>query len=90
MTQDLIISLGKESVKITLLISAPMLIFGLAVGLLVSIFQSVTQIEEMTLAFIPKILAVILALVIFFPWMLRLMIDFTGGIITNIPLYIGK
>ncbi len=90
MTQDLIISLGKESVKITLLISAPMLIFGLAVGLLVSIFQSVTQIQEMTLAFIHKILAVILALVIFFPWMLRLMIDFTGGIIINIPLYIGK
>ncbi|MBI4596546.1 MAG: flagellar biosynthesis protein FliQ, partial [Candidatus Tectomicrobia bacterium] len=89
MTQELIITLGKESVKIALMLSAPMLLFGLVVGLLVSIFQAVTQIQEMTLAFIPKILAVILALVIFFPWMLRLMIDFTGGIITNIPMYIG-
>ena len=90
MTQELIIAIGKESIRTAIIISAPMLAFGLVVGLLVSIFQAVTQIQEMTLAFIPKILAVILALVIFFPWMLRLMLDFTSGIITNIPVYIGK
>lgn len=90
MTQELIIALGKESIRLAIIISAPMLAFGLVVGLLVSIFQAVTQIQEMTLAFIPKILAVILALMIFFPWMLRLMLDFTSGIITSIPAYIGK
>ncbi len=65
----------------------PMLLAGLIVGLLVSMFQAATQINEMTLVFIPKMLAVGLALLIFFPWMLQLMIDFTQNVFSNIPVF---
>ena len=75
-------------VWITLLVAGPMLFFGLLVGLVVSIFQAVTQVHEMTLTFIPKILAVFFALVIFFPWLLHLILGFTSKILTNFPAYI--
>ncbi len=88
MTPEFIVGFGKEAIGITLLLAAPMLGLGLIVGLMVSIFQAVTQIQEMTLTFIPKILAVMFALVLFFPWMMRLMIDFTSNILINIPNYI--
>jgi len=65
-----------------------MLFAGLIVGLIVSIFQAATQINEMTMTFIPKILAVGLALLIFFPWMLQVMIDFVRNLFINIPNYI--
>lgn len=71
-----------------LLIAGPMLGFGLIVGVSVSIFQAVTSIQEMTLTFIPKILAVMLSIFIFFPWMIELMVSYTAGIIINIPNYI--
>ena len=71
-----------------LLISAPMLGFGLVVGVVVSIFQAVTSIQEMTLTFIPKILAVMLSMLIFFPWMIDMMLSYTARIIINIPTYI--
>jgi len=74
--------------KVAILLAAPVLIFGLVAGLLVSIFQAATQINEMTLVFIPKMLAVGLAILIFFPWMLRIIIDFTQDIFINIPSYI--
>jgi flagellar biosynthetic protein FliQ len=86
-TPQLVVGLAKEAVEMTLLISAPMLLAGLVIGLLVSIFQAVTQIQEMTLSFIPKILAVMLALLIFFPWMLETLMAFTAKLIKNIPLY---
>ncbi|MEK6590139.1 MAG: flagellar biosynthesis protein FliQ [Nitrospinota bacterium] len=88
MTQDFVLDFGREAMKTTILISAPMLGFGLIIGILVSIFQAVTSIQEMTLTFIPKILAVMLALVLFFPWMLQLMLSYTSKIIINIPMYI--
>lgn len=88
MSEDFIITFGMESIKVTLLLAAPMLGFGLATGLLVSIFQAVTSIQEMTLTFIPKILAVFLALVLFFPWLLHLIIEFTAKILINFPAYI--
>lgn len=69
---------------ITLLLSAPMLGFGLMVGLVVSILQAVTQVNEMTLSFIPKIISVLLAFAIFLPWLMRTMIDFTVWIFTLI------
>jgi flagellar biosynthetic protein FliQ len=88
MTPDFIVGFGKEVVWVTLLVSGPMLLFGLVVGVIISIFQAVTQIHEMTLTFVPKILAVMIALVIFFPWMMRVLLNFTEKLFVNIPLYI--
>ena len=74
---------------VVLLVSAPMLGLGLTVGLMVSVFQATTSIQEQTLAFIPKIIAVFVAILIFGPWMLRIMVEFVSSIFTNVPLYIG-
>ncbi|MGA1861843.1 flagellar biosynthesis protein FliQ [Deferribacter thermophilus] len=90
MTADFVIEITTKTLELTILIAAPMLIFGLLVGLLISIFQAVTQIQEMTLTFIPKILAVVVALIIFFPWILDKLINFTYNLFLNIPVYIGK
>ncbi|MBT6661654.1 MAG: flagellar biosynthesis protein FliQ [Nitrospina sp.] len=88
MDQAFIIDFAMESIKTTLLLSAPMLGFGLVTGLLVSIFQAVTSIQELTLTFIPKILAVFFSLIVFFPWLLELMLVFTSNILINFPDYI--
>ena len=80
----MIIALARNAMETTLLISAPLLLSGLVIGLLVSIFQAVTQIQEMTLTFIPKIVAVFLALLIFFPWMLEIMTAFTTNMFNKI------
>jgi flagellar biosynthesis protein FliQ len=88
MTTDMIVGLMAETIKITLLISAPMLMVGLVVGVLISLFQAVTQIQEMTLVFVPKIVAVMVALLAALPWMMSLMISFTQNIFVNIPAYI--
>ena len=86
MTPELIVQLAVRSFEVTLLLSAPLLIFSLVVGLVVSIFQTVTSINEATLAFVPKIVAVMVAMIIFFPWMMSYMSDFTReifGMISN-------
>jgi len=70
------------------LISAPILLLSLIIGLIISIFQAVTQINEATLTFVPKILVTFIALLIFFPWMLRIMLGFTTTLFTNIPAYV--
>ena len=70
------------------MLAGPVLLFGLVAGILVSMFQAVTSINEMTLVFIPKMLAVGLALLIFFPWMLQIIITFTQNVIISIPNYI--
>ncbi len=88
MTPEFVVSFAKEAITLTILISMPLLGLGLIVGLVVSIFQAVTSVQEMTLSFIPKILAVLLGLLIFAPWMLQRLVSFTQQIITNIPLYI--
>ncbi len=80
--------MGMEAIKTVILLSAPVFVAGMVVGLAVSVFQALTQIQEMTLTFVPKIIAVFLALLFFMPWMMRLMLDFTGNILTNIPAYI--
>lgn len=85
MSGDLVIQLGQEALMIVLIVSAPMLGLGLAVGLAVSIFQATTSIQEQTLAFIPKIIAVFVAILIFGPWMLRIMVEFFSGIFTGLP-----
>lgn len=88
MDQAFIIDFAMESIKTTLLLSAPMLGFGLVTGLVVSIFQAVTSIQELTLTFIPKILAVFFSLLLFFPWLLQLILSFTSKIFINFPEYI--
>ncbi len=88
MTQEFVVGIGRQAVEITLLLAAPMLGLGLAVGLMVSIFQAVTMIQEMTLTFVPKIIAVMAGLIIFLPWMLQIIISFTARILTEIPNYV--
>ncbi len=88
MTQDMVVGLARDAVELTLMISLPMLGLGLIVGLVVSIFQAVTQIQEMTLTFVPKIIAVLIGLLLAFPWMMNKMVDYTRDIIVNIPLFI--
>lgn len=85
MTPDLIVQLARRSFEVTLLLSAPLLGFSLIIGLAVSVFQAVTSINEATLAFAPKIIAVMVALIIFFPWMMSYMSDFTREIFSLIP-----
>ncbi|MET3207710.1 UNVERIFIED_CONTAM: flagellar biosynthetic protein FliQ [Paenibacillus sp. PvR008] len=89
MTSEFIISLAGQAVYTVLKVSAPMLILGLVVGLIISIFQATTQIQEQTLAFVPKIVAVLLALLLFGPWILTILVDFTFNILDNLYKYIG-
>ena len=88
MTPDMVLEIGRKAMETTLLVSAPMLLFSMVIGLLISIFQAVTQINEMTLTFVPKIIAVFLAILLFFPWMLQLIVGFTVTLFTNIPDYV--
>lgn len=89
MTEADIIAVGKEAIQTVLLVAAPPLGLGLLVGLIISIFQATTQIQEQTLTFIPKILAVLVAIVIFGPWMLRVIISFTENIYLNLHTFIA-
>lgn len=84
-----LMSLAIETYKLTLLISLPMLATGLVIGLLISIFQATTQINEMTLSFVPKIIGVIAVIVFTMPWMLRMLSDYTTRLINMIPNFIG-
>jgi flagellar biosynthetic protein FliQ len=85
MTQDYIIYVGKEAVYTVLLLSGPLLGISLLVGLLISIFQATTQIQEQTLTFVPKIVAVFISLVVFGSWMLNLLVTFTLNLFSQIP-----
>jgi flagellar biosynthetic protein FliQ len=88
MTPEFVVTFAQEAIKTTILVSMPMLGLGLVVGLIVSIFQAVTQIHEMTLTFVPKILIVLLALLFFANWMLENLMHFTATTIEQIPIYI--
>jgi len=88
MTPEFVVSFGREAIELTLLLALPMLGLGLVVGLAVSIFQTVTSIQEMTLTFIPKIVAIMTALILFAPWMMDKMLSFTHNLIVNIPTYV--
>ena len=89
MTPQMVVEIGREALTVTLLIAAPMLGFGLVVGLVISIFQAVTQINEVTFTFVPKILAVATALLIFLPWIINTMTDFTRHMFALIPTLVG-
>ena len=86
MTPELVVQLARRTFEATLLLSAPLLLFSLAVGLLISVFQAVTSINEATLAFAPKIIAVMVAMIIFFPWMMTYMGDFTREVYSFIAI----
>lgn len=85
MTPEMVMNLAYQGMRVTLLLAAPLLLVALATGLLVSLFQAATQINEMTLSFIPKILAVFAVLVLAGPWLLKLITTFTRELFTNIP-----
>jgi len=78
MTPDFVVSLARDAIYTMLLISAPMLISGLLIGLIISILQAITQVHEMTLTFIPKIIVVAVSLLLFLPWIISTMVDFTN------------
>lgn len=88
MTPEFIVGFAQEAIKVTILVAMPMLGLGLIVGLSISIFQAVTQIQEMTLTFVPKILVVLLGLLFFSGWMLQQLIDFGQKCITQLPYLI--
>ena len=89
MSGDLVIQLGQEALMTVLIVATPMLGLGLIVGLMVSVFQATTSIQEQTLAFIPKIIAVFVAILVFGPWMLRIMVEYVTNIFINLPQYLG-
>ncbi len=85
MTPEFVTSFFMEAMKIAAMLSMPILLVGLVAGVLISVFQSATQINEMTLVLIPKMIAVGVALIVFFPWMMEIMVDFTRNVIVNLP-----
>lgn len=88
MTPEFVIAFAKQAITLTILLAMPMLGLGLVAGLIISVFQAVTQIQEMTLTFVPKILAVFIGLLFAAPWMMEKLMAFTTNIINNIPMYI--
>lgn len=89
MTPESVMALGYEAMKLSLLLGAPLLLVALATGLLISLFQAATQINEMTLSFIPKLLAVFATLVIAGPWMLGTVLDYMRNLFSSIPQLVG-
>ncbi|MBL8258797.1 MAG: flagellar biosynthesis protein FliQ [Candidatus Competibacteraceae bacterium] len=89
MTPETIMTLGQRALELGVLVSAPLLLSVLVIGVLVSLFQAATQINEMTLSFVPKLLVLVLVLVLAGPWMLELLIDFTRALFKDIPNLIG-
>lgn len=88
MSSEMVLSIAEKAVYTTLIICGPLLLISLVVGLIVSIFQATTQIQEQTLAFIPKIVAVLVGLIIFGPWMLSTMLSYTHNIFSNLEQFV--
>ena len=89
MNPDTVVTVGRHALEMTLMLAAPLLLTALAVGLLVGIFQAATQINEMTLSFIPKLLAMAAVLALTGPWMIRQLVEYTRALIESIPGMIG-
>jgi flagellar biosynthetic protein FliQ len=89
MTPETVVTVGRHALEMTLMLAAPLLLTALAVGLIVGIFQAATQINEMTLSFIPKLLAMAAILALTGPWMLRSLVEYTRNLIESIPGMIG-
>jgi flagellar biosynthetic protein FliQ len=89
MTPESVMTLGRNAMEVTLMVAAPMLLVALIIGLIVSIFQAATQINESTLSFIPKLIGIFVALVLAGPWMLSVMLDYMRQVFTGIPGLVG-
>jgi flagellar biosynthetic protein FliQ len=88
MTEDIVISLGRDAIWTTVLLASPLLISALVVGLVVSIIQAVTQINESTLTFIPKMLTIVVVMIILAPWMTQMITSYTTELFTSLPNYV--
>ncbi|MBP6654574.1 MAG: flagellar biosynthesis protein FliQ [Propionivibrio sp.] len=89
MTPELVMDIGRQAVEMTLMLSGPLLLAALVIGLIVSIFQAATQINEQTLSFIPKLVGIFLTLLLAGPWMLQMMVDYIRRLFESIPQIIG-
>jgi flagellar biosynthetic protein FliQ len=87
MNQELVIGVARQAIQVTLLVALPILGIGLVVGVIVSLLQAATQIQEMTLTFVPKILSVFIGLLLLLPWIMNQLVSFTLEIFNNIPNY---
>jgi flagellar biosynthetic protein FliQ len=88
MTEEIVLNLGRDAIWTTVALAAPLLLASLVVGLVVSIFQAVTQINEATLTFIPKMLAIVVVLVVMAPWMTQMITSYTTELFTSLPNYV--
>lgn len=88
MNVDLVKEIAGEVFKTVLLVSGPVLLVSLVVGLVISLFQAVTQIQEFTLTFVPKVIAVFITVFLFFPWIARILMTYTTDLFNKIPIYI--
>lgn len=89
MTPETVMTLGQRALELGVLVSAPLLLSALVIGVLISLFQAATQINEMTLSFVPKLLVLVVVLLLAGPWMLELLVDFTRNLLKDIPNLIG-
>ena len=89
MTPESVMTIGRQALELTLLVSAPLLLTALVIGLFVSIFQAATQINEMTLSFIPKLIGMFVVLIIAGPWMMELLLDYMQRLFSSIPWMVG-
>ncbi|SOC35553.1 flagellar biosynthesis protein FliQ [Ureibacillus acetophenoni] len=89
MTEEMVISIAEQAIWTVLIVAGPLLLIALVVGLMVSIFQATTSIQEQTLAFVPKIIAVLVAIIFFGPWMISQMTSYVYNILNNLVRYIG-
>ncbi|HRF30294.1 flagellar biosynthesis protein FliQ [Dechloromonas agitata] len=89
MTPGIVMEIGRQAIEVTLLIAAPMLVTALVVGLIISIFQAATQLNESTLQFVPKLVAMFVVLLLAGPWMLQYLIDYIQRLFGSIPQLIG-
>jgi flagellar biosynthesis protein FliQ len=89
MTPETVVAIGRQALELTIMLSAPLLLTALAVGLIVGIFQAATSINEMTLSFIPKLLAMAAVLALTGPWMIRHLVEYSRGLIESIPSLVG-
>jgi flagellar biosynthetic protein FliQ len=89
MTPELVMNIGRQAIEMTLLLSGPLLLSALVIGLIISIFQAATQINEQTLSFIPKLIGTFLVLILAGPWMLQMLVDYIRRLFESIPQIIG-
>lgn len=89
MTPELVMNIGRQAIEMTLMLSAPLLLAALVIGLIISIFQAATQINEQTLSFIPKLVGTFLVLILAGPWMLQIMVDYIRQLFESIPQFVG-